>query len=446
MKNFLFAEKKILSLQKNKSMKKLSLLLCLVGGLLFSQQEKTIKFNKKLSYYQVNDKGVVNNELLDFYLSDSEYVLQSYPYSPYLTLYDKENKNTAVISIHPITQKVDIMMSSFGRMDYSIKTEEVGNLNGRKCMFYKNEGWGKACVDEQSKYDNFSILNHQAKGEVLFFQEGDERLELQEKSDMDYTLIIDIEEIKKQIEKQTIADSIEVANIIEDEYTPNYDPLFNPYMSKTFNEYGNSPETNKAYDYAIRFSTFGYTTDERDKEVNFLKKSYKSYAKNLHSAGLVDKNERKELVNILERFIQEVENYVPSQIVDNQEYINEAVDYNFNFYTPYQSVYKDEKVEKNMPLALNDILNDEKIVKNMPNFCSNLPNTIPNFENENLSLHLHNYLGQLCDLYLYQNGGAVGYFETLNSMRKSLLEIELIQSSLSEKDKIILTNIIKNLD
>lgn len=427
-------------------MKKLSLLLCLVGGLLFSQQEKVIKFNKKLSYYQVNDKEIVKNEFLDFYLSDSEYVLQSFPYSYYLTLYDKENKNTAVISIHPITQKADIMMNSFGGIDYSIKTEEVGNLNGRNCVFYRNEGSGKACVDEQSKYDNFSILNHQAKGEVLFFQEGDERLELREKSDMDYTLIIDTEELKRQIEKQTIADSIEVADIIEDDYTPNYDPLFNPYLSNTFNEYGNSPETNKAYDYAIRFSTFGYTTDERDKEVNFLKKSYKSYAKNLHSAGLVDKNERKELVNILERFIQEVENYVPSQIVEAEEDIYEPTNYDFNFYTPYQSVYKDEKVEKNMPLALNDILNDEKIVKNMPNFCANLPNIIPNFENENLSLHLNNYLGQLCDLYLYQNGGTVGYFETLNSMRKSLLEIELMQSSLSEKDKITLTNIIKNLD
>lgn len=429
-------------------MKKLSLLLCLVGGLLFSQQEKVIKFNKKLSYYQVNDKEIVKNEFLDFYLSDSEYVLQSFPYSYYLTLYDKENKNTAVISIHPITQKADIMMNSFGGIDYSIKTEEVGNLNGRNCVFYRNEGSGKACVDEQSKYDNFSILNHQAKGEVLFFQEGDERLELREKSDMDYTLIINTEELKRQIENQAIADSIEVANIIEDDYTPNYDPLFNPYLSNTFNEYGNSPEINKVYDYATRFINLiiNDTANKREEIINFLKKSYKSYAKNLHSAGLVDKNERKELVNILEQFIQEVEHYIPSQIVETEENIYEPTNYDFNFYTPYQSVYKDEKVEKNMPLALNDILNDEKIVKNMPNFCANLPNIIPNFENENLSLHLNNYLGQLCDLYLYQNGGAVGYFETLNSMRKSLLEIELMQSSLSEKDKITLTNIIKNLD
>ena len=109
----------------------------------------------------------------------------------------------------------------------------------------------------------------------------------------------------------------------------------------------------------------------------------------------------------------------------------------------YESVYKSLNVD-DVSLAYSDI--DEDVKKSAPKYCEDLFNKLPDFKNKSLKNHVYNYIGQLCDLYLYNNGGNVDYFTTIDSMRKSLLEIEKMRSSLSKNDSELLLQFINSLD
>jgi hypothetical protein len=109
----------------------------------------------------------------------------------------------------------------------------------------------------------------------------------------------------------------------------------------------------------------------------------------------------------------------------------------------YESVYKSLDVD-DVSLAYSDL--DEEYKKSAPKYCEDLFDKLPDFKNKSLKNHVYNYIGQLCDLYLYENGGNVDYFTTIDSMRKSLLEIEKMRSSLSKKDSELLLQFINSLD
>src|SRR5690606_6607950 len=93
-----------------------------------------------------------------------------------------------------------------------------------------------------------------------------------------------------------------------------------------------------------------------------------------------------------------------------------------------------------------DILEAESLKENAPDYCEGLKNKIPAFQNTELQKHVYNLTGQICDLYLYNNGGYVDYTGTINSMRKSYLEIEKLRDSLSKKDQKLLLEFLKSLD
>lgn len=441
-------------------MKKLGLLLCLCGLSLSAQQEE-IKFNQKLSYEikkNSKEKGI-----MDFYLSNSEYTLFSLSElegDSYFGLYD--GKTSMKVSIDPFTKqaKVGTYNYYYGEIDTEkkyIRTDEKGNYNGRSCIIYKERD-EKFCIDENSQYNNAWIIHKELKGEIIY-SEGDRvKVSLAEKTPVNYSIKVDKNEIAKyyaEMQKQdsinstyavdsavAVVDSVAIATIVED-------PFEYHYISKAYQKYFEEGDNVSFYVSKILSSVPYYNygdKEERKKAITYLKNAYKSQIKNLYKAKYITKEEQKKLQKFFTEYITEVENYVPKPVPQNAIDTVTHTTEDYDYFTPYQSVYKNEVIEKNPPLALNEVLNNEKLVKNMPQFCQNLGEKLPKFENEKLGIHLNNYLGQLCDLYLYQNGGSVGYFETINSMRKSLLEIELMQSTLSQKDKTQLIEIIKNLD
>lgn len=451
-------------------MKKLGLLLCLWGLSLSAQQEE-IKFNQKLTYQTETNEENNGKRIFSFYLSDKQNQLLTVTNSGYLTLYN--GKDFIPIIIDPFSKQVKVGdYSYYSEFPALERTEEKGSLNGRNCVIYKEKrkyeykNPDKFCIDETSKANNASYFDNNVKGEVLFVQNEYGKMVLAEKKAVDYSIAIDKNEITAYYKEKQKQDSIMASydNAMSDSMVVDTaasaiyeDPLIYHFNTKAYQKYFGADDAPAEVSmkpsigvYAARLINslpyYDYNEEERKKMVNYLKNAYKSYIKNLYKSELINKEEQKTLNKFFPEYITEVENYVPTPVSQNA--IDTITHYteDYDYFTPYQSVYKNEVIEKNPPLALNEVLNNEKLVKNMPQFCQNLGEKLPKFENEKLGLHLNNYLGQLCDLYLYQNGGSVGYFETINSMRKSLLEIELMQSTLSKKDKTQLTEIIKNLD
>lgn len=141
-----------------------------------------------------------------------------------------------------------------------------------------------------------------------------------------------------------------------------------------------------------------------------------------------------------EKMSQELVQSFSEEATDDDEAFKSSDLYIFR---EYQSVYKTLNVDE-VTLAYSDLTEDYK--KSAPKYCEDLFNKLPDFKNNSLKNHVYNYIGQLCDLYLYENGGNVDYFTTIDSMRKSLLEIEKMRSSLSKKDSELLLQFIKDLD
>src|SRR5690606_2182159 len=176
---------------------------------------------------------------------------------------------------------------------------------------------------------------------------------------------------------------------------------------------------------------------------------------------MITADQKKELDKFFKTQNEKIKNYVPNQPVHYTETtvgdwtatdfdaawaVADTVAYAevYDYYTKYQSNYNNINVDE-ISLAY-DILHDDSLKQYAPDYCDNLKSKITNFQNESLSKHVYNLTGQICDLYLYNNGGYVDYFGTINSMRKSYLEIEKLRNSLSQKDQKLLLEFIKILD
>src|SRR5690606_7953831 len=75
-------------------------------------------------------------------------------------------------------------------------------------------------------------------------------------------------------------------------------------------------------------------------------------------------------------------------------------------YVPeYQSVYKPMKPEDS-DFAVTTLSETSVYWKGMPAYCKNLSTIIPNFSDGELTKHVQNYAGQICDMYLGEFEGA----------------------------------------
>lgn len=112
----------------------------------------------------------------------------------------------------------------------------------------------------------------------------------------------------------------------------------------------------------------------------------------------------------------------------------------------YVSNYKYEEIEE-LSLAIKTPEN-EFLFNVLPKYCRQFTDesNVWNFSNKKLKLHAQNYAGQLCDLYLFPYVDNVDYIRTIDSMRKSLLEIEKIRPHLTKEDKELLKLYFETLD
>lgn len=486
----------------------ISVIALLFGALLFAQaQDRTVKFTRMFDY-QVNEPLEQNakdgfNQLFSqgvqyYYSTDTKDGLlvipintESESYLDFMdfTSYYLITKNRALSArIQPLTRKVktrgeySLLSSSFLSKKLTIKSGVAPKkikINGTECTQYtleNNKEKATVCIDEKSPYDNVSWMIEGAKGLLVSMEmadaQGSIRVELKDNKVADLSLVLNDDDIHKSIDESNLRavqkeidtyvneNKPSMVEGIYDDYSDNYDILYDYYSSDAYEKH----DINKSYHLfpiiSSVLNSFDYdsenNTSQRAAKIAYIKKQYPFTLKNQYKNNFILKEEREKLERFFKDFIQEVEQWKPKEKKENKadeeaEYAIASIpqpveEYNDDSYVfPYES-FKNYDISEEPSLALTEVAGNEKIMKAVPDFCKDLKNKIPTFENKELRKYVHNYLGQVCDMYLYQNGGSVDYYGTLGSMRKSFYEIEKLRPSLSKKDAQMLQDLLLSLD
>ena len=112
-------------------------------------------------------------------------------------------------------------------------------------------------------------------------------------------------------------------------------------------------------------------------------------------------------------------------------------------YEPYTSTYKTDDISV-VSLAIENP-DVKEYLKVAPKHCTDLKTKIPTFSDKDLGNLVYNYVGQTCDLYIYESG-SVSLSGTINALRKSVLEINNKSDKLTKDDKEKLTTFLNSLD
>ncbi|WP_448606923.1 hypothetical protein [Paenimyroides ceti] len=490
-------------------MKKISLFLgiFLISYTGFSQSKPTVELNKKL-VYSLKDRSSSEQNFgydISIYLGSKKTNLIEINYASYYyeTLMYKEGKR---IPLNPfglernVVVKNDKMYNSFAESPLFDAKVELVAMNKSDvifnipCNYYEIKSTDDnfsspffetcLCIDEKNETKNLKSLlpSVSIDGLILALKkiDSDESFELTDMKNVSIKLDFDFDKEYKDLEEKYLAqkaaseaeyeayavDSIAVTEAVpyygEDSYYDYYsDPLCNTY------EYFQDMDANllnianliKDTGCTLLYADSDYDgikDYKREEVIKIYEKHIKSSVKSFVKSKAITKKEGKTLTASLEKVLEAAKKYNPkelesSQAVDAADYAyavadTAAVAYDeYDFYTKYESVYKDMVSE---PVSLAAELNDSKELfkDNMPQYCSELSQKIPQFEDKKLYYEVYNLVGQICDLYIYQNGGYVDYFTTINSFRKSLLEIENKREKMSKKDQKLLKEYLNSLD
>lgn len=473
----------------------------------FAQNSKSVEFTKKLSY-KIQMSGTTDNEYgesdfaninYDHYLSANgkESLLSFYYNDTAEASYGGSESNFFVannwmvpLTVSGISKSVNYnLYGAFNILNEGLlvsKLDRKGTIDGTNCQYYailkdindKGSYDYCFCIDETNAINNAESLFPDAKlkGLILSVEYNTEdTYKLVYKSSQNTSLKLDIDTDKisaaiKDIQQSVIdyvAEEAAIDSVSYDDYNSIYnDPLYTYNYDKELSDYNLYNYVSPIYSVTISalYNTKEYSeagTITRDQVASFYKKEAKSLIKNLKSAKIISVDQKKELDKFFKEQNEKIKSYVPNQPIDYTETtvgdwtatdfdaawaVADTVAYAeaYDYYTKYESKYNTKSIDE-VSLAY-DILYDDSLKQYAPDYCDNLKSKIPNFQNESLSKHVYNLTGQICDLYLYNNGGYVDYFGTINSMRKSYLEIEKLRSSLSQKDQQLLLEFIKILD
>lgn len=472
----------------------------------FAQNNKSVEFTKKLSYKiessdspdSIEDYSNINYDhyldknnkesLLSFYYNDTPAASYGGSESNYFV-----SKNWMVpLTVSGISKSVNY--TAYGAFKILnegqsvTKLDRKGTIGGTNCQYYgilrdinNKESYDYCfCIDESNKINNAESIfpDSKLKGLIVSVEYNSENsYKLVYKSSQNVSLKLDIdsdklsadiEEYQNSAEAESYTDyAVDSAAVAVDAAYGDYSNIYNDPLY-TYNYDGSELQDYSLYTYISPIysvtTTALYNTKEygggedavgRDQIASFYKKESKSLVKNLKSAKMITADQKKELDKFFKAQNEKIKSFVPNQAVDYTttdvaeayavaDTAAYAVDY--DYYTKYQSNYNDINVGE-ISLAYDiDVEGNEQVKQYAPDYCDNLKSKIPNFQNSSLNKHVHNLTGQICDLYLYNNGGNVDYFGTIDSMRKSYLEIEKLRSSLSQKDQKLLLEFIKNLD
>ncbi len=359
-----------------------------------------------------------------------------------------------------------------------------GNFMGLACDFYtiKSDAPEESnlatenvclCIDSANKVKNLKALlpNANMDGLILAYGHVDypgEEISLNAIRKVDIEVDFDFnEEYKKQEtaynlylkekELEEHAFSTIEENVVTTDNDPYYDNYYNDPLCNNYEYFQELEENTK--NYAYKFTNLGCDLSSldsdydgkpdvtREQAIQIAKKQSEVMIKQGQKTKIISKEEAKKLSKVFKKLFKASEDFVPEVIVEEEvdsetwTSVEDDIDYS---YRNYSSDYKSIQIE-NVTLAAETQL-DYPIKDNMPDYCFELKQNVPNFQNENLKKHVYNLVGQICDLYIYQNGGSVDYFGTIDSMRKSLLEIENMRGELSKNDTKLLNEYLNSLD
>ncbi len=121
--------------------------------------------------------------------------------------------------------------------------------------------------------------------------------------------------------------------------------------------------------------------------------------------------------------------------------------YNPDYYIPqYKSEYKKHPQNNSIDLAINS-LPSTSLKQGLPKYCFKIEEDMPLFQHGELRKHLHNYVGQICDLYLLQSQQHNVYIKgTIDEVRRESLYLQEIRKKLNKKDLEKLDQYLKSLD
>lgn len=478
-------------------------IVCLAIGLTtvvsFAQNNKSTEFTKKLNYKievlvkdnESYNQGEYDKISYDHYLGKNtkESLLSFYYNEASENTYASESnyyvKNNWMIpvTVSGISKTLSyVPYSAFKVVDDNktiAKLDRKGTVNGLSCQYYAvlsdkedKESYDYCfCIDESNKINNAESLfpDTKIKGLVLAVEPNSQEYRLVYKSSENSSLKLDLDAEKmlaevEEYQAQIATDTMAVAEIAPPAYedssaTVYTDPLYSySYDDETINDYNLFNYLSPIYTITSNalYNVKEYNNEgtiERKQVARFFEKESKSLVKNLATSKLITSDQKKKLKKYFEEQNKKVKEFKVGQIMatdvamDAAVAVAEPADYaeaDYSYYTKYESVYKDGEIEE-VSLAYS-ILDDDQFKDNAPDYCNDLKNKIPAFQNKDLKKHVENVTGQICDLYLYNNGGNVDYLGTINSMRKSLLEIEKLRATLSQKDQKSLLEFLKSLD
>ena len=122
-----------------------------------------------------------------------------------------------------------------------------------------------------------------------------------------------------------------------------------------------------------------------------------------------------------------------------------SADYDYNAIAEYESTYKKaDSEEPNLAVAN---LPDSEIWKGLPKHCRKIEENLPKLDNKEFKKHLHNYVGQMCDMYITQSDyHSVAIKITLDEIRREVLYINENKEKLKSSDKKKVDQYLENLD
>lgn len=361
-----------------------------------------------------------------------------------------------------------------------------GNFMGLACDFYtiKSDAPEESnlatenvclCIDSANKVKNLKALlpNANMDGLILAYGHVDypgEEISLDAIRKVDIKIDFDFnEEYEKQeaaynsylkeIEEQDFSEVVDT--LVTSDYDSYYDTYYNDPLCNNYEYFQELEEKTKNYVY--KFTNLGCELSSldsdydgkpdmtREQAIQIAKKQSEVMVKQGVKAKVISKNEAKKLNTVFNKLFTDASAFTP-EIIAEEIFVEETIapevwagsedlDYGFR---NYDSNYKSMQIDM-INLAVESEFNGD-VSRFMPDYCSTLKENVPNFNNENLKKHVYNLVGQICDLYLYQNGGSVDYFGTIDSMRKSLLEIENMRGQLSKNDTKLLNEYLNSLD
>lgn len=486
-------------------MKNLFYSLFVLCSLTLSAQEKTFSFDKKVSYNIIVPDDYltfVNPESLNinFYSgkdalignSDGVSLYDQFNTSGFFTTNNKffdvsinslENnlvlKSPSYYPDYPEEMFLPYTDNFFGKTIKTVKLNTTDSYNGYSCNNYEisfeNDSDTKKnilCVDEKNAINNAIILfpNQNINGLIvkLNTEENESKTGLlinavknvDFKVTFDEKKAIDIynEELaKSKAEYEQMNSGVDsITTVLEDSYFDNSyeDPiyLYSSYATSENENVNNVFNTIASLTYSILNQDNDYDgvkDFERNKGIKVAEESSKQIVKQFRKNGLINKSEAKEINIFFNELYKDAKEFKLTQSTVNRDDISSAVDEiaadlaEEAYIESYSSNYKSMDISS-VELAIEQT--DLDYFKNLaPNYCKDLKNNIPAFSDKSLKNLVHNYAGQICDLYIY-NSGNVDLEATLDALRKSVWEVSKKYDSMSKSDQEKMKTFLDSLD